>query len=179
MANKFNFGAPRIPGYKKKVGTWDEPRRSDTPIIEDDIFDIAVMYYINADSLTYIGKRYGVGPVEIRRIVKGQNFHKEWSSACVNLTIDGHELERAHGMLADDKSSTEGALRPSPLGKAEVLEIRTWHMDGVETDEILARTGLKVYRVRAVLRSETFNNPECKPPGWRAGQNNWRRNCGG
>jgi hypothetical protein len=177
--DKFNFGAPRIPGYKKKVGTFAEPVRSETPIVGDDIIDIASMFYLDADSLTYIGKRYGVGPVEIRRIVRGGNFYKEWSAACAQLMGEGHVLERARNMLADDKRTTVGALRPPPLDVSKVMEIRTWHMDGVELDEILARTGLKPYRVKSILRSETFNRPECKPPGWVAGQNNWRRNCGG
>jgi hypothetical protein len=171
----FNFGAPRIPGFKKKVGAWTEPKRGDTPILPDDIIDIAAMYYIDDDSLVYIGKRYDVGPKEIRSIVNGFNFGKDWSKACVQLISEGHTLVRSKLLREEDKRATRGALRTKPLTMETVRSIRLMHMAGVELEEIVRKTGLKTYRVRSILRNDTFKQDEYKPPGWRMDTTNWRK----
>lgn len=175
MGGKFNFGAPRMPGFRKKVAAWSEPVRGTTPIAPEDIVDIASMYYIDDDSLVYIGKRYGVGPKEIRAIVNGGNFGKDWATACVRLISEGHTLVRDRRLRDEDRRATRGSLRTKPLTAETVLSIRLMHMSGMTVEGIVQATGLKTYRVRAILRNETFDQDEYKPPGWRMDVTNWRK----
>jgi len=175
MAGKFNFGERRIPGFKKKVGAWDEPRRAATPIVSADVADIALMYFVEQMGLVAIGNKYGVGPNDIRKIVRGGNFHQDWSVAIADLIADGVVCVRSAEMMSEDRAALSGKLRPERLGAHEVRAIRQMHMDGLSLPEILAATGLSTFRVRRILRNEAFNKDNFKPPGWRKDTSNWRK----
>ena len=172
---KFNFGERRIPGYKKKVGAWECPRRSATPIVGEDIEVIARMFFVEQVPMADIAKHFKVGPTEIRKITTGNNFHQQWSAVIINLIAEGCPCVRDRSQLKEDKRAAAGTLRSEPLDAEMVLSIRRMHMDGFSLPDILAKTGLKIYRVRAILRNETFNEDKYKPQGWRMDTTDWRK----
>lgn len=172
---KFNFGERRTPGYKKKVGAWDHPRRSDTPIERSDVATIARLYFVGQVGLGAIADQFDVGPADIKKIVQGYNFHQDWSVAVTDLIAEGHACVRDHKVKKEDRRDLLGTLRPERLEADVVLDIRRRHMDGQSLTDILKATGLRVYRVRAILKNETFNSDEYKPPGWRMDTSDWRK----
>jgi len=156
LNSKQSFGS-----IKSKVtpgNPMDTPSRKGTPITTGDIPRIAALFF-GGEELAVIASEYDVEMFRLTNIITGNNFSDEWSSAVVDLIVDGVDCSR---------SITESAYkRQSPKLQAEVvLKIRSMHMEGESMETIHKATCVRTPVIKGVISGRNYGGAEYIPNGW-------------